>query len=148
MDVTDAQWEVLEPLFREYRREDGRGRPWRDSREVLNGVIWVLRTGAPWHDLPLRYPPYQTCHRRFQQWQRRGRLEAILRLVLQDLIERGKIDLEEGAIDASFSEAKKGALELVKRSAAKGARSWQLQTAMVFLSPCTWPALRRMKSSS
>ena len=72
MDLTDAQWALLEPLFRPKRREDGRGRPWQDTRAVLNGVFWVLRTGAPWHDLPRRYPPYQTCHRRFQQWQRSG----------------------------------------------------------------------------
>jgi transposase len=147
MDLTDAQWEVLEPLLQEYRRQDGRGRPWRCARAVLNGVLWILRSGARWKDLPDRYPPYQTCHRRFQQWQRSGRLTAILRLLVQDLVNRGKLDLQEGPIDASFSEAKKGALALVKRSAAKGARSWQLQTAMVFLSPCTWPALRRMKPS-
>jgi len=53
-------------LFRPRRRSDGRGRPWRDTRAVVNGVLWILRTGAPWHDLPNRYPPYQTCHRRFQ----------------------------------------------------------------------------------
>ena len=64
MDLTDAQWAFLEPLFRPTRREDGRGRPWQDTRAVLNGVFWILRTGAPWHDLPARYPPYQTCHRR------------------------------------------------------------------------------------
>jgi hypothetical protein len=58
MDLTDKQWEILEPLFRPRRRPDGRGRPWQDSRAVLNGVLWVLRTGAPWHDLPPRYPPY------------------------------------------------------------------------------------------
>jgi transposase len=68
MDLTDQQWTIIEPLFEEKRRPDGRGRPWRDARAVLNGVLWVLRTGAPWHDLPDRYPPYQTCHRRFQQW--------------------------------------------------------------------------------
>lgn len=68
MDLTDEQWEVLEPLIpNPPRRADGRGRPWRDSRDVLNGILWVLRTGAPWHDLPERYPPYQTCHRRFQR---------------------------------------------------------------------------------
>ena len=67
MDLTDAQWAVLEPSFRAHPRADGRGRPWSDPRAVLNGVLWVLRTGAPWHDLPRRYPPYQTCHRRFQQ---------------------------------------------------------------------------------
>ena len=65
MDLTDAQWAVLDPLFRPRRRSDGRGRPWRDTRAVLNGVLWILRTGAPWHDLPSRYPPYQTCHRRY-----------------------------------------------------------------------------------
>ena len=45
---------------------------------VLNAVLWILRTGAPWHDLPGQYPPYQTCHRRFQQWQRRGVLRKVL----------------------------------------------------------------------
>lgn len=57
MDLTEAQWAVLEPLFRPKRRADGRGRPWQDTRAVLNGVFWILRTGAPWHDLPPRYPP-------------------------------------------------------------------------------------------
>ena len=80
MDLTDKQWDVLKPLFEPKRRSDGRGRPWRDARDVLNGVLWVLRTGAPWKDLPDRYPPYQTCHRRFQQWRRTG--------VLRDVLER------------------------------------------------------------
>jgi transposase len=61
MDLTDKQWEVLEPTFRPRRRPDRRGRPWTDTRDVMNGVLWVLRTGAPWADLPPRYPPYQTC---------------------------------------------------------------------------------------
>ena len=68
MDLTDEQWLVLGPLLPDPpKRADGRGRPWRDAREVLNGVLWVLRTGAPWRDLPRRYPPYQTCHRRSQR---------------------------------------------------------------------------------
>ena len=77
MDLTEAQWEKVKPLLAAKRRSDGRGRPWRDARAVLNGVLWILRTGAPWHDLPDRYPPYQTCHRRFQQWQRDGTLIAV-----------------------------------------------------------------------
>jgi hypothetical protein len=49
MDLTDEQWTVLEPLIGEMpRRADGRGRPWRSSREVLNGILWILRTGAQW----------------------------------------------------------------------------------------------------
>src|SRR5580693_5909621 len=46
MDLTDAQWAVLDPLFRPKRRADGRGRPWQDTRAVLNGILWVLGTGA------------------------------------------------------------------------------------------------------
>src|SRR5208337_1435290 len=148
MDITDAQWALLEPLFRPKRREDGRGRPWQDTRAVLHGVFWVLRTGAPWHDLPRRYPPYQTCHRRFQQWQRSGLLTRLLQKLAEDLRDRGKLDLSESFIDATFSSAKKGALLSALLAAAKAAKSWQSQTAMVFLSPCTWPALRLMKQSS
>src|SRR6201993_630384 len=148
MDVTDAQWTILEPLFRHRRRPDGRGRPPKDARAVLNGVLWMLRTGAPWHDLPARYGPYQTCHRRFQQWQRAGVLEGILWGLAEDLLARGKLGLEETFIDASFMGAKKGAMALVGHSSAKGASSWQSQTAMVFLSPSGLRALRRMSKSS
>ena len=73
MDLTDAQWEMLQGALTDPRREDGKGRPPREARAVLNGVLWILRTGAPWKDLPDRYPPYQTCHRRFQHWQKDGR---------------------------------------------------------------------------
>ena len=75
---------------------------------MLNGVLWVLRTGAPWHDLPARYPSYQTCHRRFQRWQRTGVLERVLQGLAEDLRDRGRLDLSEAFIDASFSSAKKG----------------------------------------
>ena len=69
MDLTDEQWEVLEPLIPEPpRRADGRGRPRPNAREILNGILWVSRTGAPWRDLPERYPPYQTFYRRFKRW--------------------------------------------------------------------------------
>ena len=108
MDLTDVQWAVLEPTFRPRRRLDRRGRRWTDSRAVMNGVLWVLRTGAPWHDLPSRYPPYQTCHRRFQLWQRSGRLDRLLQRLAADLRDRGKIDLSEAFVDATFASAKKG----------------------------------------
>jgi len=57
MDLTDEQRMVLEPLIpKPRRRSDGRGRPWKDTCEVLNGILWILRTGAPWHDLPSTLP--------------------------------------------------------------------------------------------
>jgi transposase len=62
MDLTDEQWAIVEPLFpKPVKRADGKGRPRIDSRTILNGILWVMRTGAPWHDMPDRYPPYQTC---------------------------------------------------------------------------------------
>ena len=91
MDLTDAQWQILEPVFRPTPRRDGRGRPWRETRAVLNGVLWVLCTGAPWHDLPPRYPPYQTCHRRFQSWQRTSVVRRVLRRLAEDLCDRRKL---------------------------------------------------------
>ena len=109
MDLTDEQWEVLAPLIPDPpRRADGWGRPWREPRAVLNGILWVLRTGAPWHDLPEHYPPYQTCHRRFQRWVEEGVLEEVLRALAEDLKERGGLDLSECFIDGTFVGAKKG----------------------------------------
>src|SRR5258707_3617546 len=137
MDLADAQWAFLEPLFRPKRREDGGGRPWQDARAVLNGVFWVLRTGAPWADLPRRYPPYQTCHRRFQLWQRSGRLDRLLQRLAEDLRDRGQIDLSEAFVDATFASATKGALASVRRAAAKAPRSWRLSTVLGFQSPFT-----------
>src|SRR5579863_7874151 len=145
MDLTAAQWEKLKPLLAPKRRSDGRGRPWRDTQAVLNGIMWVLRTGAPWADLPDRYPPYQTCHRRFQTWCRQGASPEVLRVLAQDLEERGGIDMSECYVDGTFAPAKKGAMELVRQSAAKAPRSWQLQTTLVFLSPSVQRALRRTK---
>jgi transposase len=146
MDLTDEQWKVIEPLLPiEQVCHEGRGRPWRDPRDVLHGILWVMRTGAPWKDLPARYPPYQTCHRRFQGWVRDGTLERVLRALAQDLRERGKIDPSEAFIDGSFAPAKKGGPASERPSVARGPRSWQLQTALVFLSPFGSRVLRRMK---
>jgi transposase len=149
MELTDVQWELLKPLVAPKTPKKRRGRPWRDTRQVLEGVLWILRTGAQWSELPRdKFPPYQTCHRRFQQWVRSGTLDKVLRCLAEDLLARGNLDLAETFIDASFSGAKKGAVQLVQHAAAKGARSWQSRTAMVFLSPWGLQALRHMKPSS
>ncbi len=136
MDLTDEQWALLEPLLPEpHKRSDGRGRLWRPAREVLNGVLWVLRTDAPWHDLPKQYPPYQTCHRRFQYWVQEGTLEGILKALAQDLKERGGLDLAQCFIDGTFIVTKKEGGRWERPSRAKVQSSWQWQTALLFLSP-------------
>lgn len=144
--LTEEQWDLLEPLLpKAIPREDGRGRPRSSPRDVLDGILWVLRTGAPWADLPRRFPSYQTCHRWFSLWARDGTMKRILCALLRDLQDRGKIDLSEAFVDGSFVGAKKGGPSLVRAVAAKGPSSWQSRTAMVFLSPLTLRLLRATK---
>ena len=146
MDLTDDQWKIVSTILPEDPiREDKRGRPWSDRRTVLNGVLWILRTGAPWKDLPSRYGPYQTAHRRFQNWVRSGVIEKILLALAAHLHEAGGLDLKECFVDGTFVPAKKGGSALGKPSVARGPRSWALQTAMVFLSPCGQKTLRLLK---
>ena len=146
MDLTDEQWHIVETILPPDRvRADRRGRPWSDRRTTLNGILWILRTGAPWKDLPERYGSYQTVHRRFQNWVRAKVLEQVLLAVAQDLKERGGLDLSEWFVDGSFAPAKKGGSVWEKLNAARAPRSWQLQTATVFLSPYAQTVLVRLK---
>ena len=146
MDLTDKQREILASLLPEPpRREDGRGRTWADSRKLLNGMLWVLRTGAQWQDLPGRYGTKSTCHRRFQQWVEAGVFEQILKTLAEGLKERGGLDLSECFVDATFASAKTGDPVSAPPGMAKVARSWQWQTAAVFLSPSTLTLLRQRK---
>ncbi len=69
-DVTNQQWERLEPLLPPQKPKVGR--PAHDHRTILNGILWILRTGAPWRDLPERYGPWPTVASRFYRWKRAG----------------------------------------------------------------------------
>lgn len=146
-DLTEAQWELVAPVLEPSRRADHRGRPWQDTRAVLHGVLWVLGTGAHWSELPSKYPPCQTCHRRFQQWVRDGRLVEALRVLAHHLRERGKLNLEEAFVDATFASAKKGASQSDPRVAARAPRSSLSPLAMVFLSPLLSTALHLPSAS-
>jgi hypothetical protein len=92
--------------------------------------------------MPAKYPPYQTSHRRFQQWIREGKLVEALRLLAKQLHERGKLHLDEAFVDATFASAKKGALQSVPPSAARAPRSSLSPLVTVFLSPLLSKALR------
>ena len=145
MKLTEKQWQLIAPLFDDDNRSGMVGRPPTPARDVLNGVLWILKTGARWKDLPREYPPYQTCHRRFQHWVRDGRIERALQVLAEDLRQRGGIDLREAFIDGTFSSAKKGVFLLARRNAGRGPRSWPLQTLMVFQSRFALRALLPMK---
>ena len=74
-ELTDRAWAVIAPLL---PAGGGRGKPWADHRRVLNGIVWKLRTGSPWRDLPERYGSWQTCHARLVRWQRDGTWDRLL----------------------------------------------------------------------
>lgn len=76
-DLTDFEWEVIQPLL----PTKVRGVKRVDDRRVLNGIFWRLRTGAPWADIPARYGPYTTCVNRFNRWRRAGHWARILHAV-------------------------------------------------------------------
>jgi len=146
MDLTDIQWQTIKQFIPDDPvRTDGRGRPWGEQRPVLDGILWILRTGAPWQDLPARYGSASTVHRRFQSWRKAGVLAAVLRGLARDLHERGGFDLSECFIDGSFSAAKKGAPLSAKPSGARASKSWQLEMLMVFRSPFTQRLLHQRK---
>lgn len=146
MEILDAQWDLIAENLKHPREgKPTRGRPPVPARRILEGVLWILRTGAQWTELPDRYPPYQTVHRRYQEWNINGQLTNALKTLAQHLEREGKLDLSECAIDGTFAAAKKKACALVKQSEAKGPRSWQLRMAMVYLSPQGLNALRLRK---
>lgn len=146
MDITDAQWEVVRPRLPIPVRKDARGRPRMEDRKLLNGMLWILRTGAPWKDLPPRYGRPSTCFDRFQQWTSLGVFQSVLTALAKDMEERGKLNISECFIDGTFASAKKGACVSVRQNVEKAVKSWQLQTKRVFQSPSSWPLLLRMKS--
>jgi transposase len=92
---------------------------------VLNAILWILRTGAPWRELPHRYLPYQTCHRRFQKWITEGVLEGVLATLARDLRERGELDLSECFIYATFVTARSGEIASERPSEVRERSSWR-----------------------
>ena len=137
MDLNDEQWDLVRRLLSPTGRwkAGARGRPPRAAREVLEAILWVLRTGAPWHDMPSRYPPYQTCHDRFQQWVDDGTLRRVLVALREHLRRRGGVDDVAAFVDGTYAGAKKGGPASDDAVPAMRRRSWRLQTALVFLSP-------------
>lgn len=75
--LSEAEWKIIQPIL----PTKSRGVPRVDDRRVLNGIFWVLRSGAPWRDLPDQYGPYTTCYNRFVRWRRAGVWDRIFEAV-------------------------------------------------------------------
>ena len=130
--INDEQWKRLEPLLPKPKR--GRvGRPPAGNRQVLEGILWVLRSGARWRDLPKVYPSPSTCWRRLKLWEEHGVWLDVWRKFLSELDEKALLDWEEAFIDGSFAPAKKGAPASEKPKEVKVRSGWWWSTARVFL---------------
>ena len=106
--LTDEQWERIAPLFPEHPPSPKGGRPRVSDRECLEGILWVVRTGARWQDIPVDLPSRSTCWRRLVEWAGEGIVEEIHAFLIQELDDLGQLDFEELFADATFIRAKKG----------------------------------------
>ena len=131
--LSEEQWQKIEPLLPKIKRRK-RGRPPKDNRVVLEGILWVLKTGARWRDVPTEIGVSgSVCWKRLRRWDQQGVWLRLWRAFLSELDQRGRLDWEESFVDGSFAPAKKGATESAKPSVARAQSGWWWSTAKVFL---------------
>lgn len=111
-ELTDQEWEQIAPLLPP-EKTGKPGRPSKDNRMMLNAMIWLARSGAPWRDLPERYGSWKTVYSRFRKWIDDGILDNVFRALSLEA------ELEELSLDASIVQAhqhsagaKKGGLQM------------------------------------
>jgi transposase len=136
--LTDAQWALVEPHLPKRKPSKKGGRPPADNRACFEGVLWILRTGARWKDLPKEYPSPATCWRRLAQWEREEVWLNLWRAFIAQLDRKGQLDWSEAFMDGTFAPAKKGGLASDRHAKARGQSAWYWSTARVFLSECTF----------
>ena len=107
-ELVDEQWQCLEPLLPPPKRC---GRPRADDRKTLNGILYVLRTGCRWQDVPRECGSPATCWRRLRRWEEDGTWERIWRSLLTLLDEQEKLEWARAFLDGSFVPAKKGDMQ-------------------------------------
>jgi transposase len=105
-ELTDQQWQFLAPLL---PNNGYKGGQWKDHRTVLNGILWRLRTGALWRDLPARYGPWQTVYHRFNRYRQDGTLDQLLQALQRRLDVAGLIAWDLWCVDGSAIRASRAA---------------------------------------
>ena len=113
-DLADEEFELLKLLLPD-ERPCKPGCPYRSHRQVVNGMFWILRTGAPWRDLPRRYGPWTTVYDRFRRWRKQGRWHQMLCALEAKARKMDRIDFSFGAIDGSTVRAHKAAAGAKKK---------------------------------
>jgi len=113
-DLTDEEFALLEPLLPPERSGEV-GNPYRSHRQVLNGIFWILRTGAPWRDLPEAYGHWSTVYERFRRWREQGLFAKILAVLESAGRKAGTIDFEFSCVDGSNVRAHRCSAGAVKK---------------------------------
>lgn len=106
-ELTDEQWAAIKPLIP--HKVARTGRPPKDPRLMLNGIFWILGTGAPWRDLPERFGPWQTVYDHFWRWRRQGVFARVIEALQVKLDEKGLIDWELWCVDGANVRAARAA---------------------------------------
>lgn len=127
--LTDEQWEKIRVHLPPHPEHPYGGRPFADDRKCFEGILWILRTGAHWAELPRCYASPATCWRRLRQWEQDGTLIRMWRDFLAELNSCNRVEWEQCFGDAYFVPAKKGDLRSEKPSEARAPRSCLYPTA-------------------
>jgi transposase len=101
--LTPRQWERLQPRLPPQKPHTGR--PAADHRRLLNGILWIIRTGAPWRDLPERYGPWGTVASRFYRWRKAGLWQRLFEAIRQQADAAGKLHWASHYVDSTIVRA-------------------------------------------
>ena len=112
-ELSDEEWALVSPML----PRQARGGRWNDHRTTLGGMLWILRTGAPWRDLPERFGPWQSVYHRFNRWRGDGTFDRIVKALRIRLDRQGKIDWDLWCVDGTSVRASRSAAGASKKSA-------------------------------
>ena len=118
-ELSDEEWSLIEDLFPS--NEGKVGARWQDHRKILNGMFWILRSGAAWRDLPERYGSWSTVYDRFRLYQEDGTFDKLVERLQIRLDQEGHIDWQTWSVDATVVRAHKSAAGAAKEGKKNGA---------------------------
>lgn len=129
-ELMDRLWERVRPLPPPPPAHPKGGRPVADDRSCFEGIVYLLRNGLRWRQMPACYPSGVTCWRRHKAWTEAGVWHRVWKLVLAELDAAGRLDTSELVVDGTFVEAKRGAPASARAGSGRARRSNSPRTAM------------------
>jgi transposase len=102
-DLSEAEWRLLKDLLPPERGR--RNRPSSDNRSIVNGILWRIRTGAPWRDVPEKYGKWMTVYQRFRRWSRAGIWEAVATTLAQAMADNSRHSIDSTTVRGHISAA-------------------------------------------